>query len=31
MSVIISAADAGDAEQILKLQYLGYQSEAELY
>ncbi|MFJ2777125.1 MULTISPECIES: GNAT family N-acetyltransferase [unclassified Kitasatospora] len=31
MSVIISAADAEDAEQILKLQYLGYQSEAELY
>ncbi|MFD0278313.1 GNAT family N-acetyltransferase [Kitasatospora sp. NPDC127111] len=31
MSVIISAADADDAEQILKLQYLGYQSEAELY
>ncbi|SOB85059.1 GNAT family N-acetyltransferase [Streptomyces sp. 1331.2] len=31
MSVIISAADADDAEQILKLQYLGYQPEAELY
>ncbi|MFD4660518.1 GNAT family N-acetyltransferase [Kitasatospora sp. NPDC058444] len=31
MSVIISAADVEDAEQILKLQYLGYQSEAELY
>ncbi|MFJ9948952.1 GNAT family N-acetyltransferase [Kitasatospora sp. NPDC091207] len=31
MSVIISVADAEDAEQILKLQYLGYQSEAELY
>ncbi|MFI9329117.1 GNAT family N-acetyltransferase [Kitasatospora sp. NPDC052868] len=31
MSVIIAAADAEDAEQILKLQYLGYQSEAELY
>ncbi|MFJ9606717.1 GNAT family N-acetyltransferase [Kitasatospora sp. NPDC101176] len=31
MSVIISAADAADAEQILKLQYLGYQPEAELY
>ncbi|MFD7905290.1 GNAT family N-acetyltransferase [Kitasatospora sp. NPDC059722] len=31
MSVIISAADAEDAEQILKLQYLGYQAEAELY
>lgn len=31
MSVIISAADAEDAEQILKLQYLGYQPEAELY
>ena len=31
MSVIISAAEAEDAEQILKLQYLGYQSEAELY
>ncbi|MEV7774147.1 GNAT family N-acetyltransferase [Kitasatospora sp. NPDC086791] len=31
MSVIISAAAAEDAEQILKLQYLGYQPEAELY
>ncbi|MBV6698330.1 GNAT family N-acetyltransferase [Kitasatospora aureofaciens] len=31
MSVIISAADDEDAEQILKLQYLGYQAEAELY
>ncbi|MEU9043365.1 MULTISPECIES: GNAT family N-acetyltransferase [unclassified Kitasatospora] len=31
MSVIISAAAVEDAEQILKLQYLGYQSEAELY
>ncbi|MFF1867906.1 GNAT family N-acetyltransferase [Streptomyces sp. CB03911] len=31
MSVIISVADKEDAEQILKLQYLGYQSEAELY
>lgn len=31
MSVTISAADARDAEQILKLQYLCYQSEAELY
>ncbi|MDT9692919.1 GNAT family N-acetyltransferase [Streptomyces sp. P9(2023)] len=31
MSVTISAADAGDAEHILKLQYLCYQSEAELY
>ncbi|MBV2155571.1 GNAT family N-acetyltransferase [Kitasatospora sp. SUK 42] len=31
MSVIISAATAEDAEQILKLQYLGYQTEAELY
>lgn len=31
MSVIIEAARAEDAEQILKLQYLGYQSEAELY
>ncbi|MCG6492760.1 GNAT family N-acetyltransferase [Kitasatospora sp. A2-31] len=31
MSVIISAAAAEDAEQILKLQYLGYQGEAELY
>ncbi|WP_369184494.1 GNAT family N-acetyltransferase [Streptomyces sp. Y1] len=31
MSVIISAGDAEDAEQILKLQYLGYQPEAELY
>ncbi len=31
MSVIISVATEEDAEQILKLQYLGYQSEAELY
>lgn len=31
MSVTISAARAQDAEQILKLQYLCYQSEAELY
>ncbi|AWK07783.1 GNAT family N-acetyltransferase [Streptomyces spongiicola] len=31
MSVTISAATAEDAEQILKLQYLCYQSEAELY
>lgn len=31
MSVIISAATAQDAEQILKLQYLCFQSEAELY
>ncbi|GAA1990564.1 GNAT family N-acetyltransferase [Kitasatospora viridis] len=31
MSVIISAATEQDTEQILKLQYLGYQSEAELY
>lgn len=31
MSVIISSAAQSDAEQILKLQYLGYQSEAELY
>ncbi|MDH6707999.1 MULTISPECIES: GNAT family N-acetyltransferase [unclassified Kitasatospora] len=31
MSVIISAAGVEDAEQILKLQYLGYQPEAELY
>ncbi|WP_282693629.1 GNAT family N-acetyltransferase [Streptomyces sp. CC208A] len=31
LSVTISAAGAGDAEQILKLQYLCYQSEAELY
>ncbi|MFG3226290.1 GNAT family N-acetyltransferase [Kitasatospora sp. NPDC048194] len=31
MSVIISAGTADDAEQILKLQYLGYQPEAELY
>jgi ribosomal protein S18 acetylase RimI-like enzyme len=31
MSVTISAATAQDAEQILKLQYLCYQSEAELY
>ncbi|MGK4579776.1 GNAT family N-acetyltransferase [Kitasatospora sp. HPMI-4] len=30
-SVIISVATEDDAEQILKLQYLGYQSEAELY
>ncbi|MFJ6620291.1 GNAT family N-acetyltransferase [Kitasatospora sp. NPDC091335] len=30
-SVIISAAEVEDAEQILKLQYLGYQPEAELY
>jgi ribosomal protein S18 acetylase RimI-like enzyme len=31
MSVIISDATDQDTEQILKLQYLGYQSEAELY
>ncbi|CDR05227.1 GNAT family N-acetyltransferase [Streptomyces iranensis] len=31
MSVTISAATADDAEQILKLQYLCYQGEAELY
>ncbi|GHH75608.1 N-acetyltransferase [Streptomyces sulfonofaciens] len=31
MSVTISAADERDAEQILKLQYLCYQGEAELY
>ncbi|WP_431682013.1 GNAT family N-acetyltransferase [Kitasatospora sp. KL5] len=31
MSVIISPATQHDAEQILKLQYLGYQDEAELY
>ncbi|MGK5630668.1 GNAT family N-acetyltransferase [Streptomyces sp. URMC 123] len=31
MSVTISAATDQDAEQILKLQYLCYQSEAELY
>ncbi|GAA1174565.1 GNAT family N-acetyltransferase [Streptomyces hebeiensis] len=31
MSVTISAAREQDAEQILKLQYLCYQSEAELY
>ncbi|HET6634333.1 MAG TPA: GNAT family N-acetyltransferase, partial [Streptomyces sp.] len=31
MSVTISAADGDDAEQILKLQYLCYQSEAQLY
>ncbi len=31
MSVNISTAGTDDAEQILKLQYLGYQSEAELY
>ncbi|WP_405784333.1 GNAT family N-acetyltransferase [Streptomyces sp. NBC_00859] len=31
MSVTISAATAQDAEQILKLQYLCYQGEAELY
>ncbi|MCC9305638.1 GNAT family N-acetyltransferase [Kitasatospora sp. RB6PN24] len=31
MSVIISVATEQDTEQILKLQYLGYQSEAELY
>lgn len=31
MSVTISGATEQDAEQILKLQYLCYQSEAELY
>ncbi|MFJ3924321.1 GNAT family N-acetyltransferase [Streptomyces sp. NPDC090022] len=31
MSVTISAAAAEDAEQIFKLQYLAFQSEAELY
>ncbi|GAA0474199.1 GNAT family N-acetyltransferase [Streptomyces olivaceiscleroticus] len=31
MSVTISAATDADAEQILKLQYLCYQSEAALY
>ncbi|WP_128378344.1 GNAT family N-acetyltransferase [Streptomyces cavernae] len=31
MSVTISAATERDAEQILKLQFLCYQSEAELY
>ncbi|PZT74073.1 GNAT family N-acetyltransferase [Streptomyces sp. AC1-42T] len=31
MSVTISAAGAQDAEEILKLQYLCFQSEAELY
>ncbi|MEV0122996.1 GNAT family N-acetyltransferase [Streptomyces sp. NPDC050703] len=31
MSVTISAAAEADAEQILKLQYLCYQGEAELY
>ncbi|MGW0736501.1 GNAT family N-acetyltransferase [Streptomyces sp. NPDC002851] len=31
MSVTISAASEQDAEQILKLQYLCYQSEAQLY
>lgn len=31
MSVTISPATGHDAEQILKLQYLSYQSEAELY
>ncbi|MBO1331687.1 GNAT family N-acetyltransferase [Streptomyces sp. VRA16 Mangrove soil] len=31
MSVTISAATEADAEQILKLQYLCYQSEAQLY
>ncbi|MGW7308907.1 GNAT family N-acetyltransferase [Streptomyces sp. NPDC054835] len=31
MSVTISAADAQDAEHILKLQYLCYQREAEIY
>ncbi|MCF6523154.1 GNAT family N-acetyltransferase [Streptomyces sp. JJ36] len=31
MSVTISAATDDDAEQILKLQYLCYQSEAEIY
>lgn len=31
MSVTISTAEESDAEKILKLQYLCYQSEAELY
>ncbi|MFI6643190.1 GNAT family N-acetyltransferase [Streptomyces sp. NPDC050504] len=31
MSVTISAADESDVEQIFKLQYLCFQSEAELY
>ncbi|OKJ01127.1 GNAT family N-acetyltransferase [Kitasatospora sp. CB01950] len=31
MSVIIAAARPDEAEQILKLQYLAFQSEAELY
>ncbi|MEV8535912.1 GNAT family N-acetyltransferase [Streptomyces sp. NPDC051211] len=31
MSVTISAAAGEDAEQIFKLQYLAFQSEAELY
>ncbi|BBA96074.1 putative acetyltransferase [Actinacidiphila reveromycinica] len=31
MSVTISTANHGDAEKILKLQYLCYQGEAELY
>ncbi|WP_030559597.1 GNAT family N-acetyltransferase, partial [Streptomyces exfoliatus] len=31
MSVTISAATARDAEQIFRLQYLCFQSEAELY
>ncbi|MGW1104247.1 GNAT family N-acetyltransferase [Streptomyces sp. NPDC002540] len=31
MSVIISAATEQDAEEVLKLQYLCFQSEAELY
>jgi ribosomal protein S18 acetylase RimI-like enzyme len=31
MSVSITAAGAGDAEQIIKLQYLCYQQEAGLY
>ncbi|MFI0942059.1 GNAT family N-acetyltransferase [Streptomyces sp. NPDC021020] len=31
MSVTISTAEASDAEKILKLQYLCYQSEAEIY
>ncbi|MET9955973.1 GNAT family N-acetyltransferase [Streptomyces sp. NPDC006339] len=31
MSVTISAAEAQDAEHILKLQYLCYQREAEIY
>jgi ribosomal protein S18 acetylase RimI-like enzyme len=31
MSVTITAAEHGDAEKILKLQYLCYQGEAELY